>query len=390
MPKVSGNGSIVQMEPNKPKSKCRKWRLRVSAGRDHSTGKYITFTRVVHGTYTEAKALLRDFIIEIETDRVIRNRLHDQTISEYSEIWIDELKREVAEGTSSKRENHLKCINRHIGFAYPHQIGKADIADMFEKLSAGDSPSGKKLSGTYLNDIAVTANMLFKSMVGDKLIAFNPVELVKRPQVDTEEKKALSYERIKELISKLDPTNPIQLGIRIDIKQGIRRGEAHALSWRDIDFDENVIYIRHNYDDAGNLKETKNKKSRCIPMHGSVREDLEKMLDAQIEMFEKVREETGASAPCVSSDTPIICNELGERIKPHSSTRWFERNRSRLGFAGWTIHETRHSYRTLLRKNKVPTEIAQRLLGHSSKAMSDLYDHIDIDEMRKETAKLDL
>ena len=55
MAKVTGEGTIVQLEKDKPKSKCRKWQLRVPVGLDPRTGKYNTRTRRYNGTYTEAK-----------------------------------------------------------------------------------------------------------------------------------------------------------------------------------------------------------------------------------------------------------------------------------------------------------------------------------------------
>lgn len=71
MAKVIGEGTIVQLEKDKPKSKCRKWQLRVPVGLDPRTGKYKTRTRRVNDmTYTQAKKALRDFIEEIEDDRV--------------------------------------------------------------------------------------------------------------------------------------------------------------------------------------------------------------------------------------------------------------------------------------------------------------------------------
>lgn len=51
---VSGQGSIVQLEKDKPKSKCRKWQLRVPVGMDPRTGKYKARTRRFGGTYTQA------------------------------------------------------------------------------------------------------------------------------------------------------------------------------------------------------------------------------------------------------------------------------------------------------------------------------------------------
>ena len=65
MAKVTGEGTIVQLEKDKPKSKCRKWQLRVPVGLDPRTGKYKTRTRRVSDvSYTQAKKALRDFIDE--------------------------------------------------------------------------------------------------------------------------------------------------------------------------------------------------------------------------------------------------------------------------------------------------------------------------------------
>ena len=66
MATTQGMGSIIQMEKDKPKNKCRKWQLRVSLGKDPKTGKYYQKTRTVNGSYSAAKAALREFIEEID------------------------------------------------------------------------------------------------------------------------------------------------------------------------------------------------------------------------------------------------------------------------------------------------------------------------------------
>ena len=65
-----GKGSIVQMDKSKPRGKCRKWRLKVSTGKDPRTGKYSYKAHRFEGTYTQAKAALRVFIAEVEDDAV--------------------------------------------------------------------------------------------------------------------------------------------------------------------------------------------------------------------------------------------------------------------------------------------------------------------------------
>lgn len=102
MAKVTGEGTIVQLEKDKPMSKCRKWQLRVPVGMDPRTGKYRTRTRRFGGTWTEAKSALREFIEEIEGDHV-RGRT-DYTFEAYCQRYLESraLKREVAETTQRR------------------------------------------------------------------------------------------------------------------------------------------------------------------------------------------------------------------------------------------------------------------------------------------------
>ena len=121
MAKVIGEGTIVQLEKDKPKSKCRKWQLRVPVGLDPRTGKYKTRTRRVKDmTYTQAKKALRDFIEEIEDDKVWR-----RTGTTFEECAADFMERrdlsgEFSQNTQLRCRRCFKAVSRH--------IGKADVA----------------------------------------------------------------------------------------------------------------------------------------------------------------------------------------------------------------------------------------------------------------------
>ena len=64
--KVRGKGTIVQLDKSVPRSRCERWELRVSVGRDLATGKYPTMTRKFNGPLSEVNRAMRDFIAEIE------------------------------------------------------------------------------------------------------------------------------------------------------------------------------------------------------------------------------------------------------------------------------------------------------------------------------------
>ena len=67
MGKARGGGSIVQLDSGKSRARCRRWRIVISMGRDPITKKRLPpRTKRVCGTYTEAQAALREFLIEVE------------------------------------------------------------------------------------------------------------------------------------------------------------------------------------------------------------------------------------------------------------------------------------------------------------------------------------
>lgn len=85
---TKGSGSIIQLEKDKPKSKCRKWQLRVSTGKDPKTGKYVTKVRAFKGTLSDAKSALREFIEELEANRIQGKTSY--TLREYCDRYLEE------------------------------------------------------------------------------------------------------------------------------------------------------------------------------------------------------------------------------------------------------------------------------------------------------------
>ena len=68
---------------------------------------------------------------------------------------------------------------------------------------------------------------------------------------------------------------------------------------------------------------------------------------------------------------------------PHSSTRWWTRERKGLGLEGWTLHELRHSYITELARRKVDPKVLQTIAGHAKFSTTmDIYTHVDMEDKK--------
>lgn len=395
MAKVTGEGSIVQMEKDKPKSKCRTWQLRVPIGMDARTGKYKQRTRVVHGTYTEAKKALRTFIEEIEGDHV-QGRT-DYTFEAYCRHYLEvrAAKKEVAPTTQRRQRWQFKAACRHIGHVKLEQVTPTMLNDMYIAMMRGDTMSGKPSSGSYVNQIHDNITLVFEAAKAEGLLTENPCDKVNPPKMDTRAKKAVPPDKARAFIESLDPSNPHELAWLIAATMGVRRGEVCGLSWGDVDFDRKVVSIRHSYDELGNLKGTKTKAgTRLLPLPDITARGLLTAKRLQAEYFERINEsrrkkgKTGPEWHLEQTDeTPVITTKYSERIKPSSLSRWWSTERDAYGLQDFSLHELRHTYLTLLAEEGVHPKVMQELAGHySSQITMDVYTHVNMDAKREAVA----
>ena len=367
MAKTQGNGSIVQLEKDKPKSKCRKWQLRVCTGADPRTGKYLRKTRTVHGTYSEAKAALREFIEQVDCNKVQGRTAY--TLKEYCDYYLEqrELKKEIAQTTLERQRGHFKAACHHIGEAKLEAITPAMLNKMYIAMLKGDTLSGRKSGGSYVNGIHDNIKLVFDLAIKEGILVENPCLKADPPKMDTKPKKAISPDAVRLMIAMLDETKARDMAYLLGITMGLRRGEICGLSWKDIDFERNIVSINHSYDIFGNLKETKTKAgTRLLPLSENTREALLVFRDAQKKQFDRTNSFRHPWEGYIEIDEnfPVIATKYGTRVCPGTLSTWWTTDRVKFGLEEFSLHELRHSYLTLLALNGVHPKVMQELAGH--------------------------
>lgn len=386
MAKVTGEGSVVQLERDKPRGRCRRWQLRVPVGMDPRTGKYKTRTHRFEGTYTQAKAALRDFIEEVEGDRVLGRT--DYTFESYSDRYLEQrrLRKEVAETTQNRQRCQIKAVCHHIGKVRLEQVTPSMLDDMYIAMMRGDTLSGKRSSGSYVNQIHDNITLVFEAAKREGLIAENPCDKATPPKMDTKPKKAIDPAKARKLIESLDPTDPRECAFLLAITMGLRRGEICGLSWGDVDFDRRIVDVSHSLDVMGNLKEPKTRAGiRLLPLSERTLDALERAKEAQAAQFAKTNSFRKPWEGYLVQDesTPVIAGHYGERVTPASMSRWWMLARDDYGLPGFTLHELRHTYLTLLAESGVHPKVMQELAGHSSSQITmDIYTHVNLEAKR--------
>lgn len=152
---------------------------------------------------------------------------------------------------------------------------------------------------------------------------------------------------------------------------GLRRGEALALTWSDIDFDSDEIHVTKSVYHEGDRPHIKQPKTdagiRTIPLLFPLKEKLLAISPRPQESY-------------------IFSDDGSSPLTDRRYCTLWDAWRRETGLSV-TAHQLRHSYATMLFEHDIDVKDAQDLLGHSTAAVTqDIYTHIR-DSRRKLTAQ---
>lgn len=241
----------------------------------------------------------------------------------------------------------------------------------------------QKKSHSTVIKIYTILNSLFKMAYLGDMIARNPMDKVQRPkhrkdETRSPEAEAYTSSEIQAILSALDG-EPLKWRcfVHLLIDTGVRRGEACALQWKDIDLKTGTALIHQNlcYTPAKGvyLDKPKSGKSRTVYLG-----------DEAVALLRQLRAKQAAEA--VSA---YVFTQDGspEPMHPTSPTHNFHQFARRYGIQGFHPHKLRHTFASLVITNGADVASVSEVLGHSDKAVTlRMYTHSD-DESRRRAAQ---
>lgn len=242
-----------------------------------------------------------------------------------------------------------------------------------ELRDQGKAPSTVRQVYTVLRAVLDTA-------VRDGLIARNPAAAVKRPKAATTEAAHLTSAEVRALLTAAQGSRYVPL-FELLVKTGLRRGEALALHWRDVDLDAGLLRVRGTLarvDGALTVTETKTEKSRrTVPLSPAAVDVLREVRQRQR------REQLAAGSKWVK--TPFVfTTEFGQPCDPRNASRALSTAAKAAKLEGVGLHTLRHSAASVMLMNGVPLKVVSDVLGHASVAITgDVYGHVSPDVSRE-------
>ncbi len=157
----------------------------------------------------------------------------------------------------------------------------------------------------------------------------------------------------------------------------LRRGEALALTWSDVDFTKKLIRVRGTLarvDGELIVTEPKTEKSKRV-IHLSPAS--ERVLKA-VRLRQKEDRLQAGSAWVPTSY--VFTTEAGEPCDPRNALRALKVAAERANLPGVGLHTLRHSAATVMIENRVPLKVVSEILGHFSVSITgDIYGHVSPD-----------
>lgn len=222
------SGSITQLGKNR-------WRVRVSGGNDPVTGKRIRLSKVVHGTKKDAIAERTRMQIEVgDVDRATKDMTVAQFFKDVYLPWQESTTRiNSYVNVENKVRNH---IVPEIGGI---QMGKLSSYTIETWIGALSTPS-------LQYEVFRIAKHGFKQAYKWGIIQRNPFDKIETPKRPHGEKVAADVELVA-LIMAAMRGDRVEAPFLLEISCGLRKSEALALDWEDIDFKTGKVKIYRNY-----------------------------------------------------------------------------------------------------------------------------------------------
>ena len=258
----------------------------------------------------------------------------------------------------------------------------------------------------YVRKVKFLLNQFFAYAKANRFINDNPVsECIVKSTPEHKERKQETYKAIPieireyflEVISKNDFMKALCM---VQMFAGLRIGEALALKWKNVDFDNGIISI----DSAVTELPVRNSEGKIVDHRtvisdtktaASIREvPMPNILKTTLLEWKKFRwvQQRTTGKSFIGPNDLVFANNEGE-LRTYTGTKTiFQRLMSQYGLAPYKLHfhSLRHTYSSMLVESRENPKVIQMLLGHKDVTTTiRTYNSVDRSYFKQAVDKLD-
>jgi len=329
------------------------------------------------------------------------------TMEEYMVLWYNSFKK--GKGAIKTQKMYQNCINNHInpalGKLKVKEVGVTHVQGLLNSITSSKSLAHK---------VRITLNQIFEAAIMDRLITFNPVKGCEVIAPDEPKRTFLTpYQR--ELMLEILAGHRVYPVVFTMLYTGMRLGEALALLWSDIDFDNKIIKVSKAFEYDHSKPKNKDPKTengfREIPMpsvlldylkqcqktskkslyvfpghHGGPMGESElnriwRSAQKRINNWFYGKEKT-IERKIKKATSPEVKESLEKQLK--EAQTFTEEN-----YFNLTARLLRHTYCTGLYDAGVDEVSAAKIMGHDVSIMREIYTHIQESRKKRTAIKIE-
>lgn len=337
-------------------------------------------------TEKELKEKVRHIKNDIEDGKDV---LKEGVFGAWADNWLNKYKipQGLSKNTITEYKSAISHLNRYFEFTPISDIKFEMFQGFINDMALCNPNTGKESSKQLLRVLRVTAENIFSyaSMNGVSSINTGYFKFIKIPKIATkEERRALTEEEIRMIIDTPHRAQPIAMTM---LFAGLRRGEALALEWKQVDLVKGVIKVTQSAEYDNNRVSVKQggktaAATRKIPIPPILKSFLAQYRFTQ---------------PVIASGKYdfVFPNTKGEQLTPGAFNKmWnsyicdlnvkygfegqnvskFTPNKLPMRIERFTAHYLRHTFATMLYLQGIDLQTAKQYLGHNDiDVTSDIY-----------------
>jgi len=329
----NGNGSVYKASGKRRKP----WIIRVTIG--YSTSG--TQIRKIIGSY-ETKREGQEALLEYLKNPTLFSKI---TFGEVRKLWWDNYLKKVSTKTTIQTHIYRMRAFNNLENTSIIDLKLFQLQELFDNMTT---------SSSFKRGCKSILNMIFDFALKNDFIKSNKIQFIEIGKKEKVlERKVFTKEEIEILWQNVNL--PHVYIILILIYTGMRIGEFINLKNKDINLKENTLQVKVSKTSNG---------IRMIPISSKLISLFKENINDKQVYFVK-----GDTTEQLSYST----------FKPR-----FNKLLKKLGIEKHTIHDTRHTFATLMNNANVNTTSIVKLIGHSNFSTTEnIYTHKDKEELRK-------
>lgn len=314
-----------------------------------------------------------------------------RTFADYLEgEWLPAVQRRVRPSTYQHYAAQVRYILPVIGNRPLQKVAPADLDHLYTQLAKNGRihQAGRTagLSPKSVRHVHATIRTALRDAVRRNLVTRNVAEAVDPPKITSTELTTWTGDELNQFVTSVRDDRLFALWL-LYARRGLRRGEALALTWRDLDIEHRTLRVERAsvvVDYQPIVSEPKTAAGRrTIPLS-------DELLDAFAAHRTAQKRERLAWGEGYEDNDLIFRQQNGAPLHPQRVSAWFTQRVTRSGLPRVRLHDVRHSFATAWIAQGGSIKTLSTILGHASVTITmGLYVHDHDEATRTETARLD-